>query len=141
MPNPLNDIAVALLFKATALPAIVDGRTGEGGNIPRAPYVEVGDGRGSITPYTAGAGGLDEITVQFYVIVYERFNGANPATQKELLRGVAWDYYTALKTDPSLGGLCDEARVNSFDADLTKRNNVDYWFMALEVAVRLEANA
>lgn len=140
MSNPLNDIAVALLSKATALAAIVDGRTGEGGNIPQTPYVEVGDGRGSIVPYTAGAGGLDELTAQFFVIVYDRFNGANPAAQKETLRGIAWDYYAALKADPTLGGLCDEAQVGSFDGDLTERNGTRYWFMALEVTVRLEVS-
>jgi len=51
---------------------------------------------------------------------------------------VAWDYYKALKSDPTLGGLCYEARVSSFDADLTERNGIQYWFMALEVTVRLE---
>jgi hypothetical protein len=137
MANPLDDIAKALLAKATALPEIKGGRTGEGGSIPEAPYVEVGDGRGQVEGLAAGAG-MDRLTTQFFVIVYERFNGANPAPQKETLRKVFWDYYGTVRADYTLGDLCEEARVISFDADLTKRNNVEYWYFALTVEVRLE---
>ncbi len=135
--NPLNDIASALLTHATNLPEITAGRTGEGGNIPQAPYVEVGDGRGQVSGLAAGAG-MDRITAEVFVIVYERFNGSNPAPQKELLRGVMWDYYNAIRADYTLGDLCEEARLVGFDADITKRNNIDYWYLAMTVEVRLE---
>ncbi|MEM7734441.1 MAG: hypothetical protein AAF267_01510 [Deinococcota bacterium] len=135
--NPLDDIAKALLTKATALPEITDGRTGEGGIIPSTPYIEVGDGRGQVQGLAAGAG-MDDLTAQFFVIAYERFNGSDPAPQKETLRKFYWDYYGALRADYTLGDLCEEARVTGFDADLTKRNNVEYWYFALTVEVRLE---
>jgi hypothetical protein len=139
MANPLDDIAQALLVHATSLPGIVGGRTGEGGSISQTPFVEVGDGRGSITPLAAGGGGLDDIEPGFFVIYYERYNGANPEEQKRALRSYLWGLYTALKADETLGGLVEEARITEWDADLTTRNNTQYWFLALTISARWEA--
>lgn len=137
--NPLDDMARALLDHALALPGVVGGRTGEGGSIPQTPYVEIGDGSGNVDPESAGAGGIDEITPTFYVIFYDRFIGSKPEEQKETLRGLFWSMYQALKDDYDLGGLVDEVRVQSFDADTAERNGSQYWFMALRIFVRWEA--
>lgn len=140
MSNPLDDIANALLAHALALPDVAGGRTGEGGSIPQTPYVEVGDGRGNVTPIAAGAGGTDDLEPTFFVIFYERFNGANPEAQKQRLRSLFYSYYTALKGDYDLGNLVDECVVTGWDSDLTARNNTQYWFLALNIRARWEAN-
>lgn len=138
--NPLDDIAKALLAHALALPGVVGGRTGEGGTIPQTPYVEVGDMPGNIDPETAGAGGLDAITPAFVVIFYERFVGSQPEAQKESLRHYWWQMYGRLKDDPTLGGLVDECRVQSWDPNVTERNGSQYWYMALQIFMRWEVN-
>lgn len=138
MANPLDPIAQALLAKALALPGVEDGRTGEGGPIPKTPYVEVGDGRSELVPASAGAGQIYHANAGFYVIFYVPYTGADPEVEKATLRELVWGYHEAMKADYTLGGLVDYARVRGWDIDLTTREKRRLWYAALEVEVLFE---
>ena len=135
MANPIDPVAQALLAKALGLPGVQGGRTGEGGPIPKTPYVEVGDGRSELEPISAGAGVVFHARLGFFVVFYVPYTGADPESEKATLRELVWGYYQTLKADYTLGGRVDYARVRGWDIDLTAREKRRLWYAALEVEV------
>lgn len=133
MSNPLNDIALALLQKALDLNSVQGGRTGEGGQIPKTPYVEIGDGQGEIEFIAAGYGQRRHV-VQFYAIFYVPALNV-PDEEKATLRQIYWDYYEALKSDLTLGGLCEQSQITGYQTDITERDKRSYWYWATQIEV------
>jgi len=139
MANPIDEVARALLAKALALPGVQGGRTGEGGPIPKTPFVEVGDGRSELEPIAAGAGQIYLARLGYFVLFYVPYTGANPEPEKATLRELVWGFYQVLKADYTLGGLAAIAKVRAWDIDLTAREKRRLWYAAIEVEVQLEA--
>lgn len=138
-----QQVAVALLNIAKGVSTVapdgqtiapLGGRSGEGGEIKLSPFVEIADAPWSFEGVAAGYG-LVRATARFGVLFWLKYS-QDVEYDKAVLRGLFASLFDAIKADPTLGGLVDDARV--IEADNSLDTAADFWLWVTLVEVTFE---